>query len=384
MAKAENRGVEGEDRDEAGGAGKARVPRKRVWLPVGVFILTILLLVLHRCDREIPPVEPPLLPSKVLGAPQTALPETLTAPPAPIPDTAPAPRPPKVTIPHPVPASDTPAARVMAPDSGLPYLYADPWGGRHFDSVKVSLHCREGCLVLYSLEDSVSFKSYEAALTFRRNTTLWLSGIDSAGRQIPPIRIDYVIERNPGACRENSMPVTSMPVTSGTVTSGTVSGGMVSGGGRTVCMDVYEWPNKEGEQPRAFVDWKDASDSCRSAGKRLCTVEEWQNGCRGPDRETYPYSGRYNENHCPAKEAAAARSGRFPACRSYYGLYDMTGNLWEWTSTPAGGEGEFFFVAGGNWNAGNEAKCGQAKFSFYPAVRYPFVGFRCCKDATGP
>jgi formylglycine-generating enzyme required for sulfatase activity len=157
---------------------------------------------------------------------------------------------------------------------------------------------------------------------------------------------------------------------------------------RTVCMDVYEWPDSEGAQPRAFVSHKDAEDSCRAAGKRLCSAEEWKEACQGPDRERYPYGRRYRENDCPAKEAEAARSGRFPVCRSYYGVYDLAGNLWEWTATPAP-DSDFYLVAGGNWTTGNEATCGLAKYSFYPSVRYPFVGFRCCQDpppkpAAGP
>ncbi len=346
---------------------RPETPRRkgRRWLAAAVFVLTVLLAVLYRCDREPGLQEPPLLPPRGQGGPQTPPPPEPPPPPdTPAPESA-RPEPPParpVPVPKPVLPPDTPPAPVRAPDTAAaPYLYADPWGGRHFDSVTVSLHCREGCVVLWSLEDSVHFRSYEAPLTFRRDAVLWLSGLDSLGRQLAPVRIAYVIERDPGACREGNMPVTVE--------------------GKTVCMDVYEWPGREGETPRAFVNWREAADSCASAGKRLCTAAEWKAGCQGPDAQAYPYAGRYNENHCPAKEAAAARSGRFPACRSYYGLYDMTGNLWEWTSTPAGEEGKFHLVAGGNWNAGGEARCGYAKFSFYPSVRYPFVGFRCCRDA---
>lgn len=269
---------------------------------------------------------------------------------------------PTPNLPHPHPVSESPIVRAAAPVDSGPYIYADPWGGRHFDSVRVSLHCRENCLVLYSFEDSVHFKSYEEPFVFRRNTTLWISGIDSLNRQGAAIRIDYVIERNPGACADGNMPLEIK--------------------GKTVCMDVWEWPNRDGEIPRTFVSQKEAADSCHQIGKRLCSQEEWREGCQGPDRAVYPYGGKYNENYCPAKERVAARSGRFPVCRSYYGIYDMTGNLWEWTSTPAKNDPDFFLVAGGNWDTGNEATCNLAKFSFYPSVRYPFVGFRCCQDVA--
>jgi hypothetical protein len=343
--------------DPSGGA-----PRRRVWLPAAIFLFVLLLaLFLHRCQTEpLPPATVPLPPAT--GPARPAAPE----PSAPPPETAaPAPKPPPALPARPAPKPpDTPKARVLAPPDSGPYLWADPWGGRHFDSVRVTLHCRQGCVILYSLADSVNFKSYEDTLVFKRNATLWISGLDSLGRQAPPIRVDYVIERNPGACAGGMMPL--------------------SAGGRTVCMDRYEWPDSEGAVPRAFVNHAEAADSCRAAGKRLCTAEEWKEACQGPDRELYPYGARYRENDCPAKETAAARSGRFPVCRSYYGVYDMTGNLWEWTSTPAP-DPDFFMVAGGNWTAGNEATCGFSKYSFYPAVRYPFVGFRCCQEpAKGP
>lgn len=345
---------------------KAAAERRRRSLRrgVAVFLAAILLaLVLHYCHRE-PELLP--IPHRGTGAPKadtTPPPETPVLPPAP--DTTPRKRP-RIAPPAMAPLSkDSSKAVIVAPDSGKPYIYADPWGGRHFDSVTVSLHCREGCLVLYSFEDSVHFKSYETPFTFRRNTTIWISGVDSLGRQVEPTRIDYVIERNPGACKDNNMPVE-------------VRG---AGAAKTICMDVYEWPNREGEFPKAFATWQQAADSCKQAGKRLCSLEEWQAACRGPDGEKYPYAGKYNENHCPAKEAGPQRAGRFPACRSYYGLYDMTGNLWEWTATRSRANEDFFMVGGGNWSAGGEATCSLAKFSFYPNVGYPFVGFRCCAEA---
>ncbi len=329
-----------------------------------MFFLTLLLaMLLHRCQNEkLPPAS--TLPSAQPGKPFNEEPldsikppateTTLTKNPTPITTN---------TASHPKLAEQIPAQLRVAPGDSGPYIYADPWGGRHFDSVRVALHCREECLILYSLEDSVHFKSYETPFTFRRNTTLWLSGIDSLRRQVAPIRVEYVIERNPGACSENSMPVEV--------------------NGKSVCMDVFEWPNREGAFPSTFVNQQEASDSCKHAHKRLCTEEEWRTTCQGPDKATYPYGNKYNENYCPAKEAAVTRSGRFPVCRSYYGVYDQTGNLWEWTSTPSKSDSDFFLVAGGNWDSGNEGTCSLAKFSFYPSVRYPFVGFRCCQNVTG-
>ena len=341
--------------------------RSRKWFPISLFFLILVLaLVLHRCQSENPPPSTPvpdLNSGSGLRESQPLPAESAIVTPIPSPTASPLKIPPAKmpTVKPDSPLSPKPVT--VAPVDSGPYLYADPWGGRHFDSVRVTLHCREGCVVLYSFEDSVHFKSYEEPFVFRRNTTIWISGIDSLNRQAAPIRVDYVIERNPGNCLGNSMPLEV--------------------NGKTVCMDAYEWPNREGEIPRTFVNQKEASDSCRQTGKRLCTQAEWHDACQGPDGAAYPYGSKYNENYCPAKESAAARSGRFPVCRSYYGVLDMTGNLWEWTSTPSKTDPDFYMVVGGNWDAGNEATCSLAKFSFYPRVRYPFVGFRCCQDVSG-
>ena len=73
------------------------------------------------------------------------------------------------------------------------------------------------------------------------------------------------------------------------------------------------------------------------------------------------------------------RSGRKEQCRSWFGMYDMNGNLWEWTSTASKDHPNMFLVAGGAWNTNNESKCTDNKFSFYPQNQYPSVGFRCCR-----
>jgi formylglycine-generating enzyme required for sulfatase activity len=214
--------------------------------------------------------------------------------------------------------------------------------------------------VLYALGDSVNFKTYDAPITLRRNTALWLSGMTVRGNTVPPQRIDYVIERDQGLCVEGMVPVTSNQ-------------------GET-CIDLYEWPNRSGELPQGEVNQAAAADSCASVGKRLCGAEEWRSACEGPEQGTYPYGNTYDERHCPAQQRSASRSGRSPVCRSYFGAFDMTGNVWEWTSTVAPGREDFFQVVGGSWDAAEKGKCSLSKYSFYPQNRYPFVGFRCCAD----
>jgi len=159
-----------------------------------------------------------------------------------------------------------------------------------------------------------------------------------------------------------------------------VSSSASSKGDSNVCVDVYEWPNREGANPTAMVSQEGAEDSCASRGKHLCSLDEWRAACEGPGQSSYPYGETYDERYCPAQQSDPSRSGRFPACRSYYGVYDLTGNVWEWTSTVDPDHDDFYYVAGGNWETAEKGTCRLAKYSFYPQNTYPAVGFRCCEE----
>ena len=104
-----------------------------------------------------------------------------------------------------------------------------------------------------------------------------------------------------------------------------------------------------------------------------------QAACRGKDGFKYSYGNSYKQSKCNTNTKAAKRSGRKTQCRSWWGMYDMNGNLWEWTSTTSKQHPDKFLVAGGAWNTNNESRCSESKFSFYPQNQYPSVGFRCCK-----
>jgi formylglycine-generating enzyme required for sulfatase activity len=61
-------------------------------------------------------------------------------------------------------------------------------------------------------------------------------------------------------------------------------------------------------------------------------------------------------------------------------MYDMNGNLWEWTATKSKEKETAFLVVGGSWSGNNQTRCTESSYSFYPQNQYPSVGFRCCKD----
>jgi len=250
------------------------------------------------------------------------------------------------------------AAKVT--DSIPPHPAILPPPGRYYKAINLRVECDEP-----KCETEISIDNTENPVkgkieNYNKTGKVYFRAIDSVGNASPWQTADYDMARD-NNCAENSYPV------------------LVKG--KTVCIDAYEFPNKYGDKPRNMVSQNAAVMLCENAGKRLCSVEEWQAACQGNQNLRYPYGNTYNQTKCPTDLKSAKepnRSGYAEHCRSYYGMYDMSGNLWEWTSTPAEREG-LFLVAGGAWNTQNASSCTDTKFSFYPQNEYPFVGFRCCK-----
>lgn len=100
------------------------------------------------------------------------------------------------------------------------------------------------------------------------------------------------------------------------------------------------------DHPVVHIAWYDAMAYCKWAGKRLPTEAEWEFAARGGDnnRQKYPWG---NDSITPEK--ANYWQGDFPVANQIddqylrtaparqfppnaLGLYDMAGNVWEWTS----------------------------------------------------
>lgn len=171
-----------------------------------------------------------------------------------------------------------------------------------------------------------------------------------------------------------------------------------------VCVDRYEYPNAKGEYPMVVVSHTEATAVCKKQGKRLCTESEWTFACEGPDATPYPYGFVRDASKCtidvttqaiaddalwPRNTERAIRavdkafhgtpSGSKAACKSPFGVYDMTGNLDEWTQTVRPGVGYPSILKGGFWSK-VRARCRPQTRAHGPIFVTYETGFRCCAD----
>ncbi|MBZ0317960.1 MAG: SUMF1/EgtB/PvdO family nonheme iron enzyme [Anaerolineae bacterium] len=155
--------------------------------------------------------------------------------------------------------------------------------------------------------------------------------------------------------------------------------------------------NDDAEKPREQVSWVEAKAYCEQRGGRLPTEAEWEYAARGPANFIYPWGNEFipeNATYLENSSSQAQPVGSHPDGVSWVGAYDMSGNVWEWTSTlfmaypytttdGREGEGEGNrVIRGGSYQDLDEfLRTSMRVFWIPPTDPYPSIGFRCARDA---
>ncbi len=154
---------------------------------------------------------------------------------------------------------------------------------------------------------------------------------------------------------------------------------------RAFCIDKYEYPDQEGVVPQSSVSFYKAEQLCRDEGKQLCSEDEWEKACKGPGNLKYPYGNVWNPAKCDTQNRDGTNrsivpSGSYRACVSGYGVYDMSGDVMEWTNNVFSPQDTSDrVVKGGSFKKPDWATRCAYRYNMLPGSTSSEVGFRCCK-----
>jgi serine/threonine-protein kinase len=135
--------------------------------------------------------------------------------------------------------------------------------------------------------------------------------------------------------------------------------------------------------PVTGVSFFDAQAFCKWLGYRLPSEEEWEKAARGAEWRIYPWGDDWRDGkYCNNRDAHIGSTtpiDRYPDGASVYGVWDLAGNVWEWTSTENQGP-NMHILKGGSWReySGLSVQIGRRRFLTL-GDKQDDTGFRCVR-----
>jgi Uncharacterized conserved protein len=151
---------------------------------------------------------------------------------------------------------------------------------------------------------------------------------------------------------------------------------------------------RDARYPVVCVTWFQAQQYCRSIGKKLPSEAQWENAALASRDVDYAWGNEWPD----AARCTEPSENKPKPVGSFaphpWGLYDMTGNVWEWvsdhyqpdyysTSEPADPQGadagQYRVIRGGGWYSNAQQLRIKNRHWFEPNFGEVSIGFRCAK-----
>jgi formylglycine-generating enzyme required for sulfatase activity len=156
-----------------------------------------------------------------------------------------------------------------------------------------------------------------------------------------------------------------------------------------------DYPPGTAKRPVVMLSWIDADAYARWAGKRLPSEVEWEAAASGPSGKEWPWGNGWTVNEANTREKGeddSADVGSHPFDVSEFGVFDMAGNVSEWTQDwyrayPGNTHREkeygeqFKVLRGGSSKASKRFARAQFRARLPDGFRSMDLGFRCAISA---
>lgn len=136
-------------------------------------------------------------------------------------------------------------------------------------------------------------------------------------------------------------------------------------------------PEEYKKEPVTHVSFYDASLYAKYVGKRLPTEVEWEYAIKYKEGDEYPWGSEFREGYANVNTGKIAAVHAFSKGKTSIGIFQMAGNVWEWTSTAFGDAQENRIIKGGSFAYPGEYARASYRDAFYPHLSKADLGFRC-------
>lgn len=144
----------------------------------------------------------------------------------------------------------------------------------------------------------------------------------------------------------------------------------------------YTFPTGKEDFPVTEISYFDTEEYCKEVGKRIPTSVEWEKAARGTDGRLYPWGDKFDSKKINSSEAGKdgpVKVGSFEKGKSPYGVYDMSGNVWEWVDAWDSKK-QYRITRGGSYFDGEDLNKTISTLMSIPDDVHGYIGFRCARS----